>query len=222
MNHSLILQQPASDASQLFLLLHGVGGAPADLTALGSALADAYPKALIVSVAAASKSDISNRGYQWFSVRGVTENNRAERVRDAMPAFIATVEYWQRFAKVGADATAIIGFSQGAIMALEATQRDLPIAARVIAIAGRFATPPTIAPAVTTVHLFHGREDAVIAYQHSINAAERLLELGGDITAEILPNVGHEVSDGIVAAVLYKLSQYVPKRTWAAALSAAR
>ena len=33
---------------------------------------------------------------QWFSVQGVTEQNRAERIAQATPSFIDRVQQWQR------------------------------------------------------------------------------------------------------------------------------
>ena len=54
---------------------------------------------------------------------------------------------------VGPAKTTLLGFSQGAIMALESTQQPVPLAGRVVAIAGRFSAPnehdPSTAPNVT-------------------------------------------------------------------------
>lgn len=54
----------------------------------------------------------------------MTEENRQARIDAAMPAFIDTVRYWQQQSGVGADATALIGFSQGSIMSLESVKRS--------------------------------------------------------------------------------------------------
>lgn len=62
-------------------------------------------------------------GRQWFSVQDVTEENRAARIADVMPQFVAVVRHWQRLSGVGYAGTALVGFSQGAIMALEALKR---------------------------------------------------------------------------------------------------
>lgn len=72
----------------------------------------------MVSVGGAEPSG-NPAGRQWFSVQGITEDNRRARVNAIMPTFIETVRYWQKQSGVGANATALIGFSQGAIMALE-------------------------------------------------------------------------------------------------------
>ncbi|ODV04291.1 MAG: phospholipase, partial [Rubrivivax sp. SCN 70-15] len=136
--HDLIVQQPAA-ARQLVLLFHGVGSNARDLLPLGEALSPHLPDALIVSVQA---PEAAGRGWQWFSVQGITEADRPARVAAAMPGFVQTVQRWQDQAGVSTAQTTLIGFSQGAIMSLESTQLDAPPASRVVALSGRFAQPP--------------------------------------------------------------------------------
>ena len=86
----LTVQQPAKP-SQLILLFHGVGSSARELAPLGEALAPHVPDALIVSVQA---PEASGRGWQWFSVQGITETNRPARVAAAMPGFVQVVNQW--------------------------------------------------------------------------------------------------------------------------------
>ena len=81
-----------------------------------------FPHALIVSIGGVEPCVPDGR--QWFSVEGVTEENRQARIDAIMPTFIETVRYWQEKSGVGTDATALIGFSQGAIMSLESVKRS--------------------------------------------------------------------------------------------------
>jgi len=214
---SIVVQRAAGRPQQLVLLFHGVGATPDSLLPLGQGLAGAFAHATVVSVAAPLPSDISS-GRQWFSVQGVTEANRAERVAAIMPAFLAEVRAWQQAEDVTATATALVGFSQGAIMALEATRASPTPAGRVVAIAGRFASLPAHAALHTTLHLIHGKSDPVIPYRHTIEAAEHLIGLGGDVTADVLPFVGHEVNADIVDVMLERLQSHIPKRLWDEAL----
>jgi phospholipase/carboxylesterase len=215
-----VIQHPQPTAAQLILLFHGVGADAQSMRPAGERLAAEFPMAMVVSVAADQPSDISS-GFQWFSVAGITEENRAARIAQAMPAFEACVKHWQSVAGVSASATALIGFSQGAIMALEATQRATPLASRVFAISGRFAKLPATAPDDTTIHFLHGKTDAVIPYSHAVSAAHQLRDAGADITAEVLPFIGHEVHPDFVDLVVLKLSTHVHKRLWAEALKQA-
>ena len=218
MSATLIIQEPEAAAGQLILLFHGVGGAPESLSALGQALAAKFPAAKVVSVAAPERFEYG-QGYQWFSVAELSESNRPERVAQAMPAFRDEVLRWQRLSGVAAAATALIGFSQGAIMCLESTQQGEPLAGRVIALSGRFAVPPMRAPKETTLHLVHGKTDAVIPYALTVQAAERLIPMGADLTADVIPFVGHEINEAVIERVIARLNSYVPKRLWDEALS---
>ena len=141
--HDLIVRRPTSP-SQLVLLFHGVGSSARDLAPLGEALAPHLPDAAIVSLQA---PEASGPGWQWFSVQGVTEADRPARVAAAMPWFVQAVNQWQEACAMEPARTTLIGFSQGAIMALESTQLESLLAARVIALSGRFAQPPRIAHA---------------------------------------------------------------------------
>jgi phospholipase/carboxylesterase len=219
MSESIVVQQPGAPAEQLMLLFHGVGGHAEEMLPLARVLGAAFPQALIVSVRAPHASDLGG-GFQWFSVLGITEENRAARIAAAMPEFVATVRHWQGLARAGVEATALIGFSQGAMMALEATREPAPLAGRVVAIAGRYAELPFEAAPLTTIHLLHGKADPVIAYGHTVAAAERLLALGADVTADVLPFVGHAIAEPLAALVVERLQGYLPQRRWREALRA--
>lgn len=218
MSASVVIQQPEGAAGQLILLFHGIGGMPDNLSALGKALAAKFPSALIVSVCAPERFEFG-AGYQWFSIAEVTEANRPSRVAEAMPAFRAEVARWQRISGIEAAATALIGFSQGAIMCLESTRQGDSLAGRVIALSGRYATLPEVAPRDVTIHFIHGKTDSVIHYGYTVRTAERLIQLGGDVTADVIPFHGHEIDDEIIELAIDRLTGYVPKRIWDDALS---
>ncbi|WP_159875203.1 MULTISPECIES: esterase [Aquitalea] len=217
MRHDIVIQQPTTP-QQLMLLFHGVGASPEHMQEAGNVLARSFPQALIVSVAGADPSDLG-QGFQWFSVQGVTEENRLQRVADALPRFFAAVEYWQQQSGLGHAATALLGFSQGAIMALEAAAARPQLASRVLAFSGRFASLPATALPQTTVHLFHGKSDPVIPYVHSIRAAEHLIALGSDVTAEIEPFIGHQLHEDLLEKAVEYLQSHIPKHVWNEALS---
>ncbi len=221
MSESIIVARPDGVAQQLMLLFHGVGSTALDLVPLGHVLAAEFPAAFIVSVAAPAPSGAGG-GREWFSVLGISEENRPGRVGAALPAFLDTVHHWQKEAGVGTDAVALIGFSQGGIMALEATRDQPAVAGRVVSIAGRFATLPTEANAGTTLHMFHGKLDPVIPYGYTVEAAQHLVNIGADITADVIPHVGHQINDEIAELLIERLRGHLPKRTWEAAMKAAR
>jgi len=221
MSDSIIVARPEGPAQQLMLLFHGVGATALDLVPLGRVLAAEFPEAFIVSVAAPVPSG-NGDGRQWFSVLDISEENRPARVEAALPAFAEAVAHCQKEAGVGRDAVALIGFSQGGIMALESTRDRPAIAGRVIAIAGRFAKLPEKPNPDTTLHMFHGKLDPVIPYGYTVEAAQHLVAIGADITADVIPHVGHQINEDVAELLIERLRGHLPKRTWEAAMQAAR
>ena len=212
-----VVQSPAQPAKQLLLLFHGVGDNAANMGQIGSWFAPHFPDALIVSVGGAEPCGPNGR--QWFSVQGVSEESRQGRVDAIMPTFIETVRYWQQQSGVGANATALIGFSQGSIMSLESIKAEPGLASRVIAFNGRYATLPQSASTATTIHLIHGGEDRVIELSHAVAAQEALLRAGGDVTLDIVEDLGHAIDDRSMQFALDHLRFTVPKHYFDEALS---
>lgn len=113
------------------IFLHGVGGNGASMQPLADTLSLTVP----AHCPDGPEPFDMGPGRQWFSVRGVTEENRPARIAAALPAFIRAVR-----AIGNPRHSLLIGFSQGAIMALHAVAAGLT-AAGVIALSGRLAGP---------------------------------------------------------------------------------
>jgi phospholipase/carboxylesterase len=199
-----VLHQPSAPARQLVLLFHGVGASPEGFEALAPALA--RDDRWVVAVRSPFACDLG-AGWQWFSVQGVTEANRPARVAEAMPHFAAAVQAWQARTGLDAGQTVLAGFSQGAIMALESTQCGTPLAARVVAMSGRFAAPPRQAPAGLAWRFIHGVQDAVIPATFSTEAAAQLRAFGADARADILPGLGHGIDARALALLVAALDE---------------
>lgn len=208
MQAAVIIQRPGParpGPAELVLLFHGVGSDAENMRPLGEALAGSLNHAWIVSVRSPDASELG--GWQWFSVQGVTESNRPARVAATMPRFVATIAHWQREAGVDAAATTLIGFSQGAIMALESTQFQHPPADRVVAIAGRFARTPRVAPAHVHLHLMHGEQDRVMPVALTVEAAERLQVLEAQVTLDLFAGLGHGIDGRVAHRLIERLGQ---------------
>jgi phospholipase/carboxylesterase len=209
------------DAQQLFILLHGVGATADGLLPLAHVLQRQFPQAAFVLPQGFHAFDGGGAGRQWFSVMGVTEANRPARVAEALPALLAFIRATQQRLGIGAAATALVGFSQGSILSLEAIAQADGLAGRVLAFSGRYASLPAQAPRLTTLHLFHGGADPVIPAAHAREAIEHLGALDGDVTLDIAQGVGHELHPALVEQALIRLTRHVPKRMWQEAMGAA-
>jgi phospholipase/carboxylesterase len=214
----------------LYLLFHGVGATADHMAPLGQRLALEYPQAAVICLNGPEPYDAvfddgtdggNATGRQWFSIRLINDANRAGRVAAALPLFVATVRSLQARFGIGWERTALAGFSQGAIMALEAVQAEAQLAGRVLAFSGRHVDAPAHAPADTTVHLFHGIDDRVISYRASVESAQSLMALGGDVTADVLPGLGHALHAELMDKAIGQLRTFLPKKVWRQAMSEA-
>ncbi|HEY0846551.1 MAG TPA: esterase [Noviherbaspirillum sp.] len=201
---SIQVQRPWGTPQYLILLYHGFGSTPSAMVPVGNRLSLAYPQSLVVSIVAPYPSDIG-AGRQWFSLLGITDENRMQRVAASMDSFLDTVLEWQARAGLGSDRTVLAGFSQGATMLLEGLKARPDLAARAISFGGRFAALPTRPFRNTYVHLLHGQADPVVHCRHSIVAAERLLSMGSPVTLDIKPRVGYAIDEGMLSAALHHL-----------------
>lgn len=181
----------------LVVFLHGVGSRGADLEPLAHYLAPALPEAEFEAPDAPMPSDLGGPGRQWFSVSGVTEANRTERVVAARPAFDAVISDLLERHNLSdrPEQVAMVGFSQGTIMALDSIASGRWNFGAVVGFSGRLATQDPLAPpAATRVLLLHGTGDPVLPAKESELAYKRLNAAGADVSLKLLPGLGHSIS----------------------------
>ena len=200
----------------LFLLCHGVGGDAAQMAPLATALRAQYPQAAIVSLNGPDVCDDPQcgSGWQWFSMLDRSPAAIADQVAAALPGFIERVRQWTAHFELDWPLAALVGYSQGAIMSLVAVQAEPQLVGRVIALSGAYAWLPQSAPQDVCVHLLHGVLDEVLPYQPIVSAARELVSLGADVTADVLPGIGHAIDQRLVDKAMEQLRTFVPGKLW--------
>lgn len=168
----------------LVLALHGVGGNGAGLLGLA-------PHLGVRMIAPNGPLTLHPGQHAWFDITGITAETRPARIRAARAALDALIAE----AEAQDPRVVLLGFSQGAIMALDALARGR--VAEIIAFNGRLAYDSTPAPrADARALVIGGALDRVIPASESTLAAERL-------NAQLLiePGIGHEIGpQGLAAA----------------------
>jgi phospholipase/carboxylesterase len=210
------------DPEQLIVLLHGWGEDGRAMAPLAQALRAQFPQAAVLAPDAPGEAGAGKGGRQWYGIRQLDPVTWPARVEAALAVLEPWVRAQQQRLRVAPAATALGGFSQGAILALELATRQDGIAGRVLAFGGRYMAPPPLAPRHATIHLFHGSADKVIPDSGSREALQTLAELQGDATLDIADGIGHELHPVLIDCALHRLKTHIPLRTWQAALGAAR
>lgn len=213
----LQIQTPAK-TEQLIVLLHGRHGAPSDMQALGDALATAFPQARVLAPQA---SLAEGAGHAWFQAKPREDRIAESELKHAVTDLGQRMAAWQADAGVGRAETALIGFGQGATLALQSTCLAEPLADRVLALAGAFAKRPVDLHYLGSIHLLHGKDDAVTHWKTVLEDAYCLRDNGVDMTAEIMPQVGHEMHPRMIEKATQRLSTHISKHLFEAAMTQA-
>ncbi len=188
----------------LIVLLHGYGSDGNDLIGLAPYWRDLLPDTLVVAPNAPWPCDINPAGYQWFPLELDREISRLEGSGQARPVIAGFLEQVWAETGLGAADTILGGFSQGAMMALDAGLR-LPEALKgIVAFSGGVISPETIGEDLTSkppVCLIHGAEDDVVPVGMSVRGGEALKAAGLDVRVHVSPGTGHGIApDGLEVA----------------------
>jgi phospholipase/carboxylesterase len=180
-------------AQSLVVMLHGVGGSARDLMPLADSWRHALPGAAFASLDGDEPFDGDGGGRQWFSRRDIDEHRRPQRVVNAYPALCRVLS--SELARLGLDfdCLALVGFSQGSILALHHVATNTAGAAAVVAYSARLASP-IAGHSRTALTLIHGADDDVIPVLELERAAHAFSDAGYAVEAYALPGVGHTIS----------------------------
>ncbi|UAJ12642.1 alpha/beta hydrolase [Glacieibacterium megasporae] len=195
-NDSSLQPLSARSPKQIVLLLHGYGSNGADLITLAPQWQQALPDALFLAPNAPQRCAGMATGYQWWPLEAFTPQALASGSASAAPAINAFVERKLVQYRLSDADLAIVGFSQGTMMALYVGLRRENQIAGILGYSGMLTDAAGLAHQKITkppVLLVHGLADTVIPVS-SLHAAEHSLRsLGIDVTSHVSAGLGHSV-----------------------------
>jgi phospholipase/carboxylesterase len=183
-------------ARQLVVFLHGYGADGNDLIGLGREWARLLPHAAFVSPHAPEPCAMSPMGRQWFNLTFRDAGELVRGVTQAAPALDAFLDAELKRHNLAAHALALVGFSQGAMLALGLGLKREPSPAAIIGYSGALASvealpkDPSKAPAILLVH---GDMDEVIPVDAMLIAREQLARAGLAVEWHLAQGIGHGI-----------------------------
>ncbi len=182
----------------LVVFLHGYGADGNDLIEIGRQWQQWLPDAAFVSPHAPEPCGMSPTGRQWFGLtfRDPDERRRgAIAARPALDAFLDT-----ELQRHGLDDSrlALVGFSQGTMMALHVGLRRLRPPAALLGYSGTLVAPELLAEATgkPPILLVHGDQDDVIPLDALFAAADDLAKAEIPCQWHLSPGIGHGIDGG--------------------------
>jgi phospholipase/carboxylesterase len=195
------LEPRSGQARRLVVFLHGYGADGNDLIEIGRAWQPLLPDTAFVSPHAPEPCGQAPVGRQWFPLTFRDPDERWIGVNKAAPALEKFLEQELARRQLPPSALALVGFSQGTMMALHVGLRRAVAPAAIVGYSGIFvlannAGPETITADIRSrppVLLLHGDMDDLIPVQALFHAAQGLAAIGVPTEWHISHGVGHGI-----------------------------
>ncbi len=199
-------RQPAASgqAKSLVVLLHGWGANGDDLIGLAPYLGRGLPDTAFVSPNAPYPCEANPAGLQWFSLMDRSEEQMLAGLRLAASLVDAFLDEELERQGLPPEALALVGFSQGTMLALHVGLRRKQALAQIVGFSGALLGGQHLGPEIAShppVLLVHGQGDPVVPYQASESAASVLKSLSVPVELVLRPGLQHSIDEvGIARA----------------------
>ena len=188
-------------ARQLVVFLHGYGADGNDLIEIGRAWQGLMPNAAFVSPHAPNPCGQNPTGREWFPLTDRAQSERWRGVCSAAPILEQFLDNELKRRNLPPQALALVGFSQGTMMALHVGLRRAVAPAAIVGYSGMLVLPPDAEPdrfpleitARPPVLLVHGDRDDLIPPEALFHAAQGLAALDVPVEWHLSKGIGHGI-----------------------------
>ena len=191
----------SGNARALVVFLHGYGADGNDLIDIGRVWQGLLPDAAFISPHAPHPCGQAPVGREWFPLTFREPGERWAGVNVAAPVINAFLDAELQRLKLPPSALALVGFSQGTMLALHVGLRRAVQPAAIVGYSGMLVVPEDIDPerfaaeirGHPPVLLVHGDQDPLIPVQALFHAAQGLASLEVPTEWHISTGVAHGI-----------------------------
>ena len=188
-------------ARQLVVFLHGYGANGDDLIDIGRAWQPIMPHAAFVSPHAPNACGQAPTGREWFPLTVRDPGERWTGANKCAPVLDRFLDAELARRNLPPSALALVGFSQGTMMALHIGLRRATAPLAIVGFSGLLVVPPDANPEALAgeiksrppVLLIHGDADDRIPPQALFHAANGLAALGVPVEWHLSAGIGHGI-----------------------------
>lgn len=206
------LRRPAASgkAEWLVVFLHGYGSHGADLMSFADYWQSSMPD--VAFVAPDGPTPAKDGGFQWIGKRPAGDPKLYDDAVDAAPQLHAFIDAELVRENLDASRLALVGFSQGTVMALHLGLRRAVAPAALLGYSGGLAGADRLAAEVTSkppVMLVHGEQDELAPLYGMMMSVKAMSEAGIVCQGVPLPDLGHAVNaDALIYGARFLLSAF--------------
>jgi len=204
---------PEHAANHLFVFLHGSGATAQSMIPAAFKFQARFPSAALVVPSGFARYENDLASQQWYSTRGLNDDNRLARITAILPRIEHLVRREQTNYGVSLERTVLIGYAQGGTVALETVKTFPGLAGAVVAYSARFARLPQPGTRMKSrIHLVHGGYDSVVSRVYAERAARVLSGLHVPVTLDIIEDLGHALTHEAICRGSLRLLQGIYER----------
>jgi phospholipase/carboxylesterase len=191
---------PASgrDPQSMVILLHGYGSNGADLMGLVPYWRASLPDTVFMAPNAPETCPGAPGGYQWWSLTHLGRESRAAGVRQAAPLVNAFIDMHRTAYDLANSKVALVGFSQGTMMALHVGPRRSEALAGIVGYSGMLADAEALQTEAKTrppLLLVHGDADQMVPFAAMGQAEVEFARLGFEVDTYVAGGLGHSIDE---------------------------
>lgn len=206
------LRRPAASGKPAWLtvFLHGYGSSGAELMSFADYWQSSMPD--VAFVAPDGPTPAKEGGFQWIGKRPAGDPRLYDDAVEATPALDAFLDAELAAQGLGPDRLALVGFSQGTVMALHLGLRRAVAPAAVLGFSGGLVGADRLSSEIASkppIMLVHGEQDAQAPVYGMMASVKALTEAGVVCQGVPIPNLGHEVNaDALIYGARFLLSAF--------------
>ena len=206
------VQAYSGQCRQLIVFLHGYGADGADLIEIGRQWRGFLPDADFVAPNAPERCSMSPMGRQWFPLTMRDPHERWRGVVAARPILDSFLDKELEKRGLSEQSLALVGFSQGTMMALHAGLRRMTAPRAILGYSGVLVSgeqdvdnmPSQRKQKPPSVLLVHGDEDELIPPEALMMSANALADMNVPAQWHLSAGLGHGIDNaGLVHGGLF-------------------
>lgn len=195
---------PKSDnkPTSMVVMLHGLGADGENLMDLAQFWQHDLPDTVFISPDAPFQCDMGPMGYQWFSLQTWSADSILDGVAGATPILNGFIDVMAEKYGVTDSKIALVGFSQGTMMALYAAPRRKTKLAGVLGYSGALVAGEGLNAAdihKMPIHLIHGDADTVVPVKSYHDAKSMLESKGFAVSGGVKKGLPHSIDEAGIA-----------------------
>jgi len=181
---------------QIIILCHGYGGDGKDISTLAIQWRRFLPDAIFICPNGPEICSINPQGFQWFDLATENEEVIFEKSLEAEKKLILFLDQVLDNFQLESDNLALVGFSQGCMMSIQAGLKNKKQVNCVIGYSGKIINQKHLSENINSkpkLYLMHGENDTIVSPTYLLESKEYLINHRIKVKTKLFKDCEHRI-----------------------------